>query len=286
MGTYLLNPKFSDVRIKVGNECLPAHKFVLCIRSSVFAAMFNSGLQEAQTGTISIEDAEEAPIKTMLAFMYTNKVDLNGNIVMEARKLYCTVNNYSQVLYLSKKYDLGELTELCKQFLQNNISVENVLPIYSSTLRMEESDMKGLTAQCTDIISGNTSALFTSPSFLTIPQDTLSSILKLDRLTIAEVDIFRACLNWANHNCSKGQSAQEKLEPLLPLIRFPTMTISEISLDVAPSGVLPQQDLLNLLLYLGSGGKNGTTNFNRNPRTNPCAPLGVRFCKEKLTSYF
>lgn len=65
---------FADVTLCLDSETIQAHKTVLCARSDVFRAMFNSQMLEATTGRVYIEDIDVAVMKELLNFVYTDVI--------------------------------------------------------------------------------------------------------------------------------------------------------------------------------------------------------------------
>lgn len=137
-----------------------------------------------------------------------------------------------------------------------------MLAIYSSTLGRRE---ERLVESCLDIIASNAEQIIEQPAFLQLPSELLIPILESDNLVVKEVDLFLACLSWAKHN-QKKKSLQESFATLCPYIRFPLMSVAELSATVAPSNVLPQQVLLDLFIYVGSVKTVGQTQFRSRPR--------------------
>ena len=83
---------------------VPAHSFILKLRSPVFAAMMLSGMAEQQSGQIVIEDADADIFPQLLEFIYCGRVELN-------------VTNAVHLLYLSTKYQLAGLQQDAERFI-------------------------------------------------------------------------------------------------------------------------------------------------------------------------
>ena len=66
-----VNGKMTDVEFLVGEEAFGAHRSLLSARSPVFAAMFASGMKEAETGKVRIEDVDARTFQNLLKFLYT-----------------------------------------------------------------------------------------------------------------------------------------------------------------------------------------------------------------------
>jgi hypothetical protein len=87
-----------------------------------------------------------------------------------------------------------------------------------------------LQKNCLKIISEKTSEIFASRDFLSLPEEAVISILQVDELTCEEIEVFKACLTWAQKNSKI--SVQETISPLLPFIRFPIIPMLDLSTTV------------------------------------------------------
>ncbi|XP_035221006.1 speckle-type POZ protein B-like [Stegodyphus dumicola] len=108
------NRTLSDVNIIVGSKTFPAHKCVLCARSSVFAKMFETDMIESETNKVEISDIEPQVMDEFLQFTYTG--NLKNSLNETAEQLYAVAD----------KYDVPALKKKCSSFLKSNLSVENV----------------------------------------------------------------------------------------------------------------------------------------------------------------
>ena len=94
-----VNRKMTDVELLVGKESLGAHRSLLSARSPVFAAMFASGMKEAATGQVRIEDVDPATFKQFLKFLYTGTFETSA---MD-----------KELFIIADKYQVETLMELC-----------------------------------------------------------------------------------------------------------------------------------------------------------------------------
>ena len=58
----------TDVEILVGEDAFGAHRSLLSARSPVFAAMFASGMKEAECGQVRIEDVDPVVFLPQIPF--------------------------------------------------------------------------------------------------------------------------------------------------------------------------------------------------------------------------
>ncbi|CAL1268426.1 unnamed protein product [Larinioides sclopetarius] len=114
----LLKPKatdFTDVNLKCENASFSVHKNILSVRSSVFAAMFTTGVKEKRENKVNISDISPQVLKTMLIYIYTGKT---GEL---------SVQSAGELLFAADKYQLQALKRVCSDYLKSFVSVENAL---------------------------------------------------------------------------------------------------------------------------------------------------------------
>ncbi|KAF8777218.1 Speckle-type POZ protein like [Argiope bruennichi] len=103
----------TDIELKTETKSFPAHKFVLCARSSVSKAMLTVDMKEKSRNCIQMEDIENDTVQELLLFLYSDNLE---NLQWEsAIKLY----------YVGDKYAIEKLKMLCSSFLIDNLSTSN-----------------------------------------------------------------------------------------------------------------------------------------------------------------
>ncbi|XP_015112411.1 protein roadkill [Diachasma alloeum] len=101
--------KFSDVTLIVGETKFYAHKLILSVRSSVFAAMFT----DKTKSTVEITDFSDRVIKALLRYIYSDEVE----------PAWYTNEEFVHAAY---KYDLKNLLKpLCRRVLCENLNSKN-----------------------------------------------------------------------------------------------------------------------------------------------------------------
>ncbi|GFT34201.1 speckle-type POZ protein-like B [Nephila pilipes] len=117
-GRLLEVPSLSDVKLKCGNEIIPAHKSILSSRSPVFAAMFrNEQMKEARENEVDIVDIDVSVLRSMLSCIYTGKT---GDLTFPLA---------SDLLVAADKYLLPWLKKACCNYLKKIVSTSNVVEI-------------------------------------------------------------------------------------------------------------------------------------------------------------
>jgi len=72
----IVDRKMTDVEFLVGEESFGCHRSLLSARSPVFAAMFTSGMNEAETGQVKIEDVDPTTLPEIPLYRYVGAVVL------------------------------------------------------------------------------------------------------------------------------------------------------------------------------------------------------------------
>ena len=97
---------------------IPAHKFVLSLRSPVFRAMLYGGLSETLSREVEIPDFPAEVVRAFLSYLYTDSCDA---AVME--------QHGELLLAAACKYQVTGLESLCEEHLCATLSVENVVNV-------------------------------------------------------------------------------------------------------------------------------------------------------------
>lgn len=111
-----IQPNFGDVVINVAGKTLRAHRDILIARSSVFAAMFTSGMLESQTNIVTITDIHYETIHAVLKYIYYGMIE---HAVVDVADLFMAAS----------RYDLTILKKECERLLSDAIDNDNVTSI-------------------------------------------------------------------------------------------------------------------------------------------------------------
>ncbi|KAH3786763.1 BTB/POZ domain-containing protein 6-B-like [Dreissena polymorpha] len=224
-------------------DSLPAHKFILSMRSPVFEEMFyglDSGKQESE---IIVRDIRATTFRIILRYMYTDSVEFDGNTVLH-------------VLYAAKKYQLSPLIEECESFLQTAIDVNNVCSMFNQAAFYE---MDILQTKCLDFICMNANDVFITDDFLQLTPLSLLAILKAGSLGVEEeLDVFKAAMKWAEHHCEKKgfeptpKNKRAWLGEALFKIRLPIIPVADFTTTVVETGLLTPEEQVELYKHMTS----------------------------------
>uniref|UniRef100_A0A914EH52 BTB domain-containing protein n=1 Tax=Acrobeloides nanus TaxID=290746 RepID=A0A914EH52_9BILA len=222
-----INERFSDVVFLTGKDevKIPAHKFMLCVGSSVFAQMF--------TGTVTLSTKQET-------IQHENKeLELVRIPDITPEAMTCVL-----------KYMYTEVAQLEVDYVFNVLYADQVL-LYEN---------EHLLKTCEKIISESTSTVIQSDAFKNIDEKTLGHILGYDSLKIEEWSLFQEVLLWAESECTRKELEPTKenkrhvLENILTSIRFPIMLQSEFASYANDEDcILNERECLDLLLTFALG---------------------------------
>lgn len=230
----------ADIHFIVGRDAqrIPAHKFILCVGSAVFDAMFN-GAMAVTSGEVELPDVEPSAFLALLRFLYSDEVLIGPETVMTT-------------LYTAKKYAVPALEQACVEFLKKNLSTDNALLLLTQARLFDEPQ---LAAFCLETIDKSTSEAITADGFTDIDLDTLKTVLERDTLGIREVKLFKAVCRWAEAECNRrnlepeAANQRQVLGEALRLVRFPLMTVEEFAMEAAQTGLLLDKEVVELFLY-------------------------------------
>lgn len=140
------NPTFSDVILEIEGKEIKAHKVILSILSEKFKNMFCCGLFESNKKKIIIKEHKLAYFEYILKYMYSTEIEndsLNPNwafddyikilklsdeyFIIDIKEFaqqkiisLVTLENFSKVNYIAKKYKADTLYLFCKWFQRQN----------------------------------------------------------------------------------------------------------------------------------------------------------------------
>jgi len=114
----LLEKKRSpDIQFIVQGKQFSAHKDVLSIRSSYFANMFSSGMQESFQTNLTLTDISSKAFGALLKYLYQGTIPPDEGIVKE-------------LIVYSEKILFHRLKAHCEKALMKHLNEENVIELY------------------------------------------------------------------------------------------------------------------------------------------------------------
>jgi len=113
---FAFNDKaFSDVKIVCGDREFDCHRVILSSQSSVFRAMFQHDMAEAQNRRVEIKELKPAVVHAMLKYVYTGD------------KTKSEMTTPGEMLVAADMYDLEDLKAHCEEVLIRSMQISNCI---------------------------------------------------------------------------------------------------------------------------------------------------------------
>ncbi|GBM29080.1 Speckle-type POZ protein B [Araneus ventricosus] len=150
---FYLQKNHCDVTFKTGTEILEAHKSILCSRSPVFSAMFDSDMKETINKKVEIVDMDTDTLDRFLLFLYSETLE------------DVTWDRATNLLYAANKYQVESLKVECSSFLLSNISEANVCEALKLSDLYQDEKLK---SACQNLIFEQEARIFSSREWETL----------------------------------------------------------------------------------------------------------------------
>jgi hypothetical protein len=151
----------SDVRLIASDgRGIHAHKIILATRSETFRALLLGGMKESHEQDVRFPDTSYDVLSLLIQFLYTDNVDLNGDIVVS-------------LFMAADKYQLTRLRALCENFILQNISLDNVCTIFHTAHQLSALKLREF---CFNWIINNFGDLLLSDSLTRLPVELQNEI--------------------------------------------------------------------------------------------------------------
>jgi BTB/POZ domain-containing protein 3/6 len=200
--------------------------------------------------TIEFEDIEP---ETFIAFLKT-VYDPNINVA--------TNENVRELLLLATRFEYVAMQQSCTRFMMAGMSTKNVLSMFVSTPAGLETERKRIIAY----LAGNIKDVMQQDSWLEVKKNTIKEILGLKELRASEAELFQGVYNWAKAQYFRehpdvadqeqsvpGDLIREVMSDVLDQLRLPAMNARGFAAIVVPTGILTQDETLQLFVHIGSG---------------------------------
>jgi hypothetical protein len=159
LAKLLISEELCDVRFKIGDKSISAHRNILSARSDYFRAMLCENLcDERLKIPILIENASFEAFKAFLYYLYTDNVSEQSNI-----------ETVCELARLSDWYNIGGLKEKCYEFAKANLSIENVISLFLCSVSVDPK-LDVIEDICLRFIARNFAQIIERSEFKKIPQ--------------------------------------------------------------------------------------------------------------------
>ncbi|CAH2316852.1 kelch 13 [Pelobates cultripes] len=208
---------FCDVTLEVDGVLFPAHKIILASASTYCKLIF----ADSNVGdTIKIKDVSRNGLKTILDFIYSNKLTLS-------------LSNIEETLKAAEVLLVREAIKLCFQFLEDGLTQENSLDILNITKRRGPEELK---QKATSYVGHQNKHVLKQPGDLgKIDKIMLSEILDQKNIPgYTELDLFNFAVAWLQHDPSRLQEAGD----VLKRIRFSLIPLEDLQRHVKETTIM------------------------------------------------
>ncbi|BFZ04159.1 hypothetical protein BsWGS_07198 [Bradybaena similaris] len=176
--------QFCDVMIYVDEIEFPCHRIILCAYSDYFQAMFTSGMQEAITQSVKLNDVSHQTFSSILDAIY------NGKDILDER-------NVIEVWRVASMLQISCLRQYCEDFLADHISNENCLTIWREA---RVSSCKVLANEAWNFVHREFPSIKTTADFLACELDDICLMVASEDLNVPhEEEVVDAILLWVGH---------------------------------------------------------------------------------------
>lgn len=190
-GSLVGNDHLSDITFYVQDKFIPAHRFPLAVRSSVFEAMF-FGASKTREKVVALKECSADTFESILMYIYTNQIHIHSANVIE-------------VMLTAHKYDLAFLKSDCEKYIEDNKSPENVMSVYDALYAFET--FLPLKMVLLQYICENFLGSIRTPDCL-LPISHVSTLIHLIEKLVGlksdcfnDYDLFEMLINWARKQC-------------------------------------------------------------------------------------
>ena len=202
---------FTDICIYVDGVEFKCHKVILCAASSYFRAMFSCDLKESRLGKVYIENISPWTMKRLLDFIYTSKIEINHDTVID-------------IFNAAIMFNLYNLVEKCTIYIEEHIDITNCIDLY---LFAELYNIEKLKEATFNFILENFMYIYElNHDYVKLNENAFVKLMKSENLNIPnEMYALQALKNWCLHASKQRDIC---LDMLFKLIRFKSINNDEL----------------------------------------------------------
>ena len=241
---YMYNNSFtSDIKFRFGNnqtgEIFYAHKYVLATSSPVFYEILYSTSSQPKKDVrdIYLPSSDNENVEDFFKFLYEEKCPTATNIQTGLKLLHLVVH-----------YQVASFQTACKNFLKP--TAQDAFKFLEQFLELKLERYISISFNFIDTLAHE---YFTSEYFLNIKLSTLEALIQRDTLNYSEVKLFKAMINWVDHQCLQQNveasfgNRRKILGNVMYKIRFLLMTLNEFTKDVIVVDILEDHESIAII---------------------------------------
>ena len=220
---YYLDGFVTNLSINTKDEgSVDCHKAVLVAISEYFRLMFDVGSADVDINVLDL-NTNSVIVKDVLQFIYKGTTDIHDD-------------NVELLLAQSIDMQLRQLTQQCKDFIEKNLSIDNVVQYHECSMSLQYEPLSMITSA---YIKNNCTQLSSTGDLTKLRADDLKSLLAYMNTDGVEERIkLDIILQWltVHSDCSEGAE-------LLSAIQFDELTIDCLK-SLTDNPLLKQQHQL------------------------------------------
>ena len=109
------------------------------------------------------------------------------------------------LMYAASKCLLPMLVKACGKCLSNGLNINNFIHALDQSLLYNDTELR---SKCLTFIGLNAKTIFAGKEILSVSQQAIKAILRLDQLLLNEIIIYETCLAWAKHQLQIKRSTE------------------------------------------------------------------------------
>ena len=220
---FYLNGFVTNLSINTKDEgSVDCHKAVLVATSEYFRLMFDVGSADVDINVIELNTTSDI-VKDVLKFIYKGTT-------------YIHDDNVELLLAQSIDMQLHQLTQQCKDFMEKNLSIDNVVRYHECSMSLQYEPLSMITSV---YIKNNCTQLLSTGSLTQLRVNNLKSLLAYMNTDGVEEHIkLDIILQWLTVHCDCSESAE-----LLSTIQFDQLTMDCLK-SIKDNPLLEQQHKL------------------------------------------
>eukprot|EP01043_Picozoa_sp_COSAG02_P001975 COSAG02_NODE_43_length_45989_cov_93.430181_46_plen_503_part_00 len=205
--------QFIDITLLAGGRRIEAHKVVLVGLSRYLKGLLTSGLAEsvAQSQELTLEDMDGRAVEAVVDCMYSGKLALSPRSV-------------TAVLRVANLLQVGAVEKAAGAFFVSKLEPSTAADALGFAAERVEcgEHAAALHDKCVEYVVDHFVAVSRKASFLSLPRQTVASLIASDELPVEELDVVSAVRSWFEHD-AEGRKAS--LKTLVPLVRWPLLPV-------------------------------------------------------------
>ncbi|KAJ3442269.1 btb (poz) domain-containing 2a-related [Anaeramoeba flamelloides] len=243
--------KMADVELIVGKDEVKfhAHKFILALVSPFWKnKLYSEGWEKHETKgkiTIKLPKLDPKLFGMFLEFAYTRNVTMKNNVVFELWKV-------------ADQYGVPQLKQYCADLFEKTLDSTNCINFYEFGVIAEIDEWR---VCAMEYIKGNTKQVLSNVEcFVGVKEETIQSILDIEKLYSTEINILKALVRWGEDKKEKEFPKDEKvtlkslLKNFIPQIRLDLMSFTDLDY-IKETQIYEPNDLLQIAVELANNFK-------------------------------